>query len=205
MFLIALEGLDKSGKYTQSNLLAKRLSEDGCKVIQSEFHRYDQPTGKLIIDWLTGRWNTDQYTIELVMAADKQAQQNWFTELESEGCDVLILDRYLLSQIAYGKANGMDYNWILQLQKNMRKSNLEIVIDIPAEVSMNRKGKHNNGNNDKYESNLAMLKEARENFIIFKNGITATEKYIVDGLMTIEELHEDIYRIAVDNGGFNGK
>lgn len=188
MRIVALEGLDKSGKYSQCNLLEEHLKGQGFKVARSEFHRYDTPTGKLIMDWLTGKWNVDQKTIELVMTADKQAQQEWFDELEKEGYDYLILDRYTGSQQVYSEASGIDKNWTHFLQIYMRRPDFEIFIDIPAEESMRRKGKHNNGENDRYESDHALLSKVRELY-------SARNNIKIDGMQTVEEVHNDIVKV----------
>ncbi|MFD0587704.1 dTMP kinase [Paenibacillus sp. GCM10027627] len=180
-------------------MLLNRLLSEGYKVIKSEFHRYDTKTGDLIYQWLTGKWKASQEVIELIMTSDKQNQMEWFNELECQGYDYLILDRYTLSQFSYGKANGMNINWLLNLQKYMRKPDLDIVIDIPAEVSMSRKGKHNNGENDRYEADLEMLQRVRDNYLLLPEKYSAPLKYIVDGTKTIEEIHNDIYQIVIDN------
>lgn len=194
MIIISLEGLDKAGKWSQSELLKEYLEDQGYKVIKSEFHRYDTPTGELIMKFLRKEWDVDQKTIELIMAADKQAQQNWFQELEQQGVDYLILDRYLASHQAYAVANGVDLDWILQLQKYSRKPDIEIYIDIDPEESMRRKGKHNNGQNDRYESNLRLLTKVREFYWRRRSESFGYESewIFVDGKRSIEEIHQEI-------------
>lgn len=191
MKIIAIEGLDKSGKFTQTELLLTYLKACGKKVVKSEFHRYDTPTGKLIMDWLTGKWDVDQHTIELIMTADKQAQQKWFNELEAEGVDFLVLDRYTGSQQVYSEANGIQPMWTEMLQHYMRKPDVEIFIDIAAEESMSRKGKHNNGENDRYESDLELLKRVRELFL-HRDNIK------IDGTQRPHEVHMDILNVLED-------
>lgn len=198
MKIISIEGIDKAGKATQAKLLTDYLRNKGYKVTQSEFHRYDTPTGDLIMKWLKKEWDVDQTTIELIMAADKQAQQVWFDKLEMDDYDFLVLDRYTLSQVAYGIANGINGRWILELQKNMTPSDIDVVIDIPAEVSMGRKGKHNNGLNDRYESDLKMLKEVRNNYKNASIYYSAPIKKIVDGMKMVDEIHKEIVRIIND-------
>jgi len=160
MKIIVFEGLDKSGKYSQSELLKKNLEELGYKVAKSEFHRYDTPTGQLIQKWLYGEYDVDQTTIELIMAADKYAQVPWMNSLREEGYDFLILDRYYTSQIVYGRASGGDVDWIDGLIGDLPAYNLQFFLDISPEESMRRKGKH--GENDRYESDLTLLKKVRE-------------------------------------------
>ncbi|MCY9592376.1 hypothetical protein PC41400_14865 [Paenibacillus chitinolyticus] len=194
MKIISIGGLDKSGKHTQSKLLTERLRSEGFKVMSSEFHRYETPTGELIMKWLRKEWEVSAETIELIMAADKQAQQDWFTELENEKYEFLILDRYSLCQVAYGLANGRDGRWIMELQKYMRKPDLDIIIDIPAEESMKRKGKH--GENDRYESDLGLLTRVRSNYKNVSTNYSAPAKAIVDGLRSVEEIYKDIAKIV---------
>ena len=61
MIIIGFEGLDKSGKRSQSELLYKALYERGYNVQKSEFHRYDTPTGQLIRRFLDGEYQPGQY------------------------------------------------------------------------------------------------------------------------------------------------
>lgn len=197
--IIALEGLDKSGKFSQTGLLQNKLQSLGYKVQHGEFHNYSAPTGKLIMEWLTNKWPVDQITIELIMAADKQASQTWFKKLEGKGIDFLILDRYTLSQVVYALATGSDGGWISSLQKYMRKPDMDIVIDIPAEVSMSRKGKHNNGENDRYESDVKMLREVREIYKNIPTDYSASIKEVVNGERSIHDIHEEIFKIVEEN------
>jgi dTMP kinase len=187
MKIIAIEGLDKSGKHTQTKMLVEYLQSKGYNVVQSEFHRYDTPTGELIMKWLRKEWNVSQTTIELIMAADKQAQQEWFEELEKNNVDFLVLDRYTMSQFVYSLANNMEKSWVLQLQRFMRQPDINIFIDIPGEESMKRKGKW--GDNDRYESDLALLNEVRALFFWYS-------KNIVDGLGHPDEVHKDIIKVV---------
>jgi dTMP kinase len=174
MVIVVFEGLDKSGKHTQSRRLYKLLKRLGYKVVHSSFHRYDTPTGQLVQQWLYRQYPVDNFTIELIMSADKQAQQGWFAELEEEGVDFLILDRYVASQICYSTATGLDPEWVTLLSKHLRKPDLEIFIDVTPAESMRRKGKH--GENDRYESDKQLLTSVRNAFL---NYFSESSKRIV--------------------------
>lgn len=162
MRIIEIEGLDKSGKHTQSKLLAEFLESSGYKVVQSEFHRYDTPTGKLVRDYLYQNYEANDKTIELIMTADKVAQQDWFEQLKEDGVDFLILDRYVGSQTAYALAKGQPIDFILNLSSLVVQPNLSIMLDISPEMSMSRKGKH--GENDRYESDREFLTKVRQQY-----------------------------------------
>ena len=196
MNIIALEGLDKSGKATQAKLLFHRMECNQIICEKSEFHRYDTPTGKLIREFLFNTFKVNQYTIELIMAADKQMQQNWFKELINQDVKFLILDRYTSSQEAYAWGNGIPIEWIKDLHRYLMKPSLEIFIDIPVEESMNRKGKM--PTDDKYETNKELLQSVRDRYdFMFRNEFAMTSnRYVVDGMQSIESVHYDIWNIC---------
>lgn len=200
MLIIALEGLDKAGKFTTSKVIKEYLESKGKKVATSEFHRYDTPTGDLILKWLTGEYNVSQKTIELIMAADKQAQQEWFDELEKEGYEYLILDRYIHSQYAYGLATGSDKEWLDEMLYFLREPDIVVYLDIDAETSMSRKGKHNNGENDRYESDKLLLEHVREMYQNFAKFADTPEKFFpgyqsiftIDAMQSPEDVTKDV-------------
>lgn len=178
MKIISFEGIDKSGKHTLSCEMANSLIAKGFTVVQDEFHRYDTPTGQLIYDYLHGTYDVPQSVIELIMAADKLAQKKYFEQLEADGVDFLILDRYLFSQFAYSQAlltlapeddyreMGLTTCVIARLLGNlMPPSDYVVYCDVSPETSMSRKGQH--GENDKYESNHLLLSTVCEEYKIF--------------------------------------
>lgn len=193
MKIVSIEGLDKAGKNLASKFLANQLALKGLRVVKSEFHRYDTPTGKMIQDYLTKKWDCSDETIELIMAADKQNQQDWFKELEAQGVDVLILDRYTLSQYVYSVSKGVSPYWANALQRYMRQPDYTVLLDISAATSMSRKGKHNNGVNDRYEENLKLLEGVRNNYLEnLEAYVRAGSACIINGEMPLEHVHREI-------------
>lgn len=191
MKIICLEGLDKSGKATTASFLTKSLSDLGYKVAGSEFHRYDTPTGQLIRKFLLGEYNVPQQAIECIMAADKYAQLDWFKQLEEEGYDVLILDRYIASQIVYGVANGITSDFLLNILEDLPQPDFEFFLDITVEESMSRKGQH--GENDKYESDKVLLQKVRNYYHMYmKIRQDSQEAAVIDGMRTVEEIQEEV-------------
>lgn len=201
MKILAFEGLDKSGKATMTRLLEDYLADRGYSVVTTSFHRYDTLTGRLVRKWLYKNWNIEEeleelkevkgveqqlwyqellevglenVRIDLIMSADKEAQQEWFNELESQGTDLLIIDRYIGSQACYSLAQGNDKDWVYSLHANLRKPDLELLLDIEPETSVNRKGEH--GHNDRYEEDVVFLtnvrKAYREYFSVGENRMT---------------------------------
>lgn len=202
MNIIVLEGLDKSGKATQTNLLVNHLTYLGFTVSTMDFHNYTSPTGQLIKKWLYRQWDVDKATIELIMAADKQAQQKYFAELEANGVDFLVLDRYTGSQNCYAHASNLDPQWILSLQKYLREPDFEIFIDISPQESMRRKGKH--GENDRYESDLLFLTSVRSSYHRYFDAQPNRRTLTDCDTLTVQDVHKVIVsyvtqRFALEN------
>lgn len=202
MKIVSVEGLDKSGKHSTVEGLKEKLEAKGYKVATSEFHRYDTPTGQLIRQWLYGEYKVSQQTIELIMAADKYAQKEWFEQLEQEGYDILILDRYLGSQVVYSAASGIQPDWIQNILRSLYIPDIEIFIDISPDTSMKRKGKH--GENDRYESDKELLTRARAGFMK-ERFYHRYKDYggcifgVVSGEGTVQESIEDAYQFIMNH------
>lgn len=200
MKIIALEGLDKSGKHTISDMVAEKLSGLGYSVVKSEFGRYDTPTGKMIMGFLKEENNLDNFTHQVLLYSNKQEQQQWFTEFEKQGVDFLILDRYTISQFVYGSyfiqedyAKGVSQKAMYEQQMNsllamsngaMRLPDINIVLDVTPEVSMGRKGQH--GDNDRYERDKNLLSRVRDHYLWLCQ--TRQDTIAVDATKSIPEV-----------------
>lgn len=197
MKLIALEGLDHSGKATLVTRLSEYLKQQGNTHAVIDFPRYSTPIGKLISTWLTDKKEAvsyeNKYAFELLQAADKQGFQDSIARLEQDGIEYLILDRYIDSEIVYGLASGIDQDWLTQLTKNMRQPDLSVFIDISVNESMSRTGKWNNGKNDFYESNYTFLDTVRS---IYKNRIP----YQINGEQSKEDVFRDLIELLKKEG-----
>lgn len=156
--IIAIEGIDKSGKHTLAKGLVSYFEGRSYTAEHSEFHRYDTPTGDMISRYLKKEIELSPEAIEMVMAADKLNQLEYITNCTA---DVLILDRYLLSQYAYAEAktktglSSVEPYLLAQVLSRLPKSDISICLMLDPKISMARKGKH--GENDRYESDLALL------------------------------------------------
>ena len=139
---IAFEGIDGSGKSTQLKLLAERLITEGHKVY-STFEPTDGPIGKLIRDIFNHRKEGDHRTIAALFVADRlehllNKKDGILKKLE-EGFTV-ITDRYYFSSYAYHSVH-MDMGWVIEANKlsaQLLRPDLNIYIDIPPEISMQR-------------------------------------------------------------------
>lgn len=193
MIIIAFEGLDKSGKASACAYLAELLSKD-YKVGQMDFHRYNTDIGQIIWKWLRKENDLSQETIELLMAADKVSAKSTFDTLSDSGYDILLLDRYKMSQYAYSIASGVDPHLVNVLQELIPDPDHTVYLDVTPGVSMARQGKH--GANDRYESDYNLLSNVRDNYL---DVFTHEEEHlvsIIDGeqpqSLVFEELRKQV-------------
>ena len=112
--LIAIEGIDGSGKGTQSRRLAEALRAQGHAVALLSFPRYAETFfGARIGDFLNGRFgdlgDVDPFLAALLFAGDRLESKPVLEAALREN-DVVVLDRYVASNVAHqgAKRDGAD-------------------------------------------------------------------------------------------------
>ncbi|WP_110079588.1 dTMP kinase [Actinokineospora spheciospongiae] len=105
--LIVIEGLDGAGKRTLADGLTTAFTRAGATVTGMAFPRYETSTeAKLIRDALYGELGglgEEVYGMGILYALDRHhAREDLITALTTH--DVLLLDRYVASNAAYGAA-----------------------------------------------------------------------------------------------------
>ena len=102
--LIALEGIDGSGKCTQLDLLARDLEARGLPTLRIGFPRYESSFGKLVARYLNGEFgaleSVDPHFSALLYAGDRLEAK---TEIESAlaAGKIVLADRYIGSNLAH--------------------------------------------------------------------------------------------------------
>ncbi len=185
MPLIALEGIDKAGKDTQSKLLEKKLAARGLKVEHIAFPDYNTPLGKEIKKFLQGKIDLKPEVRQLLYVANRWERKKDMEEwLKKE--IFIIADRYIPSGLAYGLANGLDLNWMLKLEEGLPKADMVIVINISTETSYNREKEK-----DIYEKDKIFLEKVRNSYIELAkrfNWIT------INGQMSMGKVSQEIWK-----------
>ena len=100
--LIVFEGIDGSGKSTQSALIKDRLKNEGIEFFPVTFPRYSEPSSALIRMYLGGEFgenpdSVNPYAASCFYAVDRYAsfQIDWRQKYEAGG--LVIADRYTTS------------------------------------------------------------------------------------------------------------
>lgn len=188
MNLIVIEGLDGAGKSTQISLLQDYFKKNN---IQSEFLHFPRINegifGELIARFLRGEFGKNEevnpYLVALIYALDRYDAKKTIEKWMKNEKKIVILDRYVHSNIAYQCAKFEDENqknelrdWIYNLEFNyfkIPKPDISIFLDVPIkfiEEKLNniREGndrKYLNGKSDIHEANIKFQLKVRETYL----------------------------------------
>ncbi|NSL76067.1 MAG: dTMP kinase [Thaumarchaeota archaeon] len=186
---IVIEGIDQSGKKTQSILLRNRLKKKGYKVGYISFPKYNTSIGKLVKKCL----HDDSFSLE--MSHILLSANRWESEKEIryklENMDFVVCNRYCDSNIAYGLANGLKKEWLENLDLGLPKSDLTILIDIPIIESVLRKSE----NRDRYEKDRKFLNNVKSRY---KKLATMNKWSRIKGNKSKEEVSKEIWNLIVN-------
>ena len=187
--IIVIEGFDQAGKRTQSKLLAKSLRARKLKCKIFSFPDYTTPLGKEIKYYLGGKRKFPHQVIHCLLAANRWEKLKAIRESLSKNY-ILIMNRYYQSNLVYGKANGLDLKWLLNLDAGLPKENLVILLDVKPKDSFIRKKTRR----DKFEKNKEFAQK------IIHTYRTLAKKFgwkIVNASQTQEQVHNSVKRIAL--------
>src|SRR5215471_8075627 len=136
-FLVAVEGIDGSGKTTQAQRLTRYCEEKGLGYVLSK-----EPTkgkyGQLIRDSaIRGRHSVEQEIDILLKDRREHVDQVIQPALDQE--KVVILDRYYFSNAAYQGAHGADPEVILSRNEAFApQPDLLVILDVSPQTGLQR-------------------------------------------------------------------
>lgn len=198
---IVIEGVDGSGKTTQSELLSAYLRGLGRKV-----HHTAEPTatglGGMVRDGLGAEHPRTSDELAAMFLADRVAHnvslKSGIRQYVEGGTDV-VCDRYYYSSIAYQGVDG-SLDWVADMNlgcPSIMKPDICIFIDLDPEKCLEhiRAGR---SHFEIYEENAAVISETRRRYgIVFDMLAGRDNIVIVDGARSREEVFADI-RAAVE-------
>ena len=158
--LIAIEGLDQSGKATQAELLRDQLRQAGTRARLVSFPDYGTSIGEEIARALQGEREYGPEVMQLLYIANRYERK---ADLERwlDGGLVVVCDRYVASSVAYGEAQGLDVDWLIQTQRLLPASDLTILLEISPQLAVERKAT----GRDRYERDLSLLGRVRDSYV----------------------------------------
>ncbi|KAF8071262.1 hypothetical protein HT031_001345 [Scenedesmus sp. PABB004] len=140
---ILFEGVDRSGKSTQSAKLAAALEAAGVPVAAWNFpDRVNTVTGHAINDYLAGKREQDDAAIHLLFSANRWEKRAALLQALQSGT-TLVVDRYAYSGVAYSAAKaapGMDAAWCAAPDQGLPAPDLVVYLELGAAQAAARAG-----------------------------------------------------------------
>lgn len=225
---VAIEGIDASGKNTQSKLLANTLDAKLCS-----FPDYDTRSGQVVDAHLKQEWRAvvghpehaiartpDGAPIEMpvngrgVWADEKYLDAFVFQALQlmnrmEHACDIheaihkngqsIVSDRYTASAMVYGGQDGLDMDYLIDIHRYLPQPDVWVLVDIDVETSIQRRPERR----DRYESNMEFLEKVADGYRRLFTEMAAREGpkwQAVDGRRSVGDVHLAILE-AIDSCG----
>jgi dTMP kinase len=177
--LIAVEGIDGSGKRTQVALLEKALANRGYSVYPTDFPQYDSWFGKMVGQFLDGQLGSlesvDPHFTALLYAGDRfEAKPR--IEAELKRGSIVLADRYIGSNLAHQTARvpagkrAEFLSWIEHLEYGiygLPRENLVLYLRVPpveaqSLVAQKSARSYTEAQKDLLESSLRHLEDAAQ-------------------------------------------
>ena len=178
--LIAIEGGDGAGKATAAANVAALIRAAGLKSAVLSFPRYSETVGGHFLgEFLAGRLprEASPKVAAVLYALDRLESRDCILEA-TEGNDVVLLDRYVASNIAYQAANANEcdvaelIDWITRLEIDMFQlpvPDLNIYLDTPLEfarelILLKQRRSYTDRQYDEYEDDIRLQERVRLNY-----------------------------------------
>ena len=177
--LIAIEGIDGSGKHTQARLLEQTILSNGLNVYATGFPQYDSWFGSMVGKFLNGEFGSlqdvDPHFSALLYAGDRFEAKPRIQSALHEG-KIVLVDRYVASNLAHQVARASAekrsefLRWIEHLEYSiygLPREDLILYLRVPpgqAQKLVARKSERNytRATHDIQEKSLSHLENAAE-------------------------------------------
>ena len=209
--IIVIEGIEGSGKETQSKLLVEALNKMGIKSIEFSFPMYDTPTGKIFKEYFLsnnnyfqeGYENLDPELVCLYTAADRKYNINKINKYLSDDY-IVVINRYTSSNMANQGSKYEDsedrfymYQWIDKLEYwllKLPKPDYTILLNMPYKY------------NKQISFDLSLEKSKEERVLQAYLELAGLYNWdVIDCVLdnkekTIDEIHKEIIELLKNKG-----
>jgi dTMP kinase len=213
--LIAIEGIDGSGKRTQLDLLNRALVARGVATIQFSFPRYETSFGKLVARYLNGDFGSlDEVDphFSALLYANNRLEVKPELDLALATGKFILMDRYVGSNLAHQAsrvpaASRDDFvSWLTQLEYQLYglpTEDLVVYLRIPAPTAQQLVGRkaaraYTTLTRDLHEADLEHLQRAAE---IYDHLATQPNWQCIDcmdassdALLSPDEIHQQLLK-----------
>lgn len=212
---IVIDGLDGSGKATQTKLLAQRLNENGFKARTISFPDYESDSSALVKMYLGGQLGSspddvNAYAASSFYAVDRVASyiNSWRKDLEEY--DYIIADRYTTSNIIHQMAKIDEserdsyIEWLFDFEyKRLELPAPDRVIFLDVDPAISQKlicgrYKGDESKKDIHERDFAYLMRCRSSAVYAIEHLGWVRIDCTEGgsMRTIEDIGDSIYALV---------
>ena len=209
---IAIDGLDGSGKNTQSNRLVDHLKIEGYSVRSLSFPMYDSESSALVKMYLEGKLgtrpsDTNAYAASTFFACDRYASYKSDWKADYDKMDkVLIANRYSsanavhqLSKLPRSEWEGfLDWLWDFEFVKlGLPSPDLVLYLELPPELSLSlvhERSERTGVKPDIHEADEGYMRRCYEaaHFACDRLGWTKISCHDENGIRSREAIFKDI-------------
>lgn len=209
--LIVIEGLDGSGKTTQTQLLAEALAGRGAFVRRIKLPNYEDDSSALVKMYLDGRFGNNPqdvnvYAASSFFAVDRFVSYNSYWKDDYLKGAFVLSDRYTTSNV-YHQAIKLPesqwnayWDWLQDFEYNklgIPEPDLVVFLDMPVDVSQQLMTERYAGDEvkkDIHEKNSAYLKYCRQAALVACDTLGWHRVDCCDSgrVLSIEEIKEKI-------------
>lgn len=213
---IVIEGIDGSGKTTQSKRLVARLKKLGCKVKTFDFPQYSKPSSYFVKRYLQGFYGDTEEVYpkkaSLFYALDRFDTSERIRSWLWQGY-IVVSNRYVGSNLGHQGAKIQDkaerkkfFKWLFELEYKILgvpKPDKNILLHVPAKIAytlIEKKGKRDyirGARRDIHETNIAHLKKAEATYLeivkLFPRDFIFIQCMRNNQLLSEKEVHKKVW------------
>lgn len=213
-----IDGVDGSGKGTQTKIIVDRLKSEGYDVLETDFPRYGKKSAALVEEYLNGNLGSidevDSYQASVFYACDRFAASKEMKEhLEKGG--IIISNRYTSSSKIHQAGKISDevelnnfLDWLDDLEYNkfkIPKPDKVIFLNVPFEIGQELIAKKDLRNYIEGDKNVDIHEEDANHLEnAYNRACSLVKKYDFwieikcvenNELRSIEDISDDIYNL----------
>ncbi|MDB5345721.1 MAG: tmk [Schlesneria sp.] len=214
--LVAIEGIDGSGKGTQAACLLDSLRAEGTRCQLFSFPRYrDTQFGAKIGDFLNGRFgNLDQvspFLVSLLFAGDRFESRQLLVDAIRDN-DIVLCDRYVASNIAHQAAKVVGeertelIRWIQYVEHQLYglpQADCTLFLDVPVQhatqlIALKAQRAYTDRAADLQEADSAYLQKVHDVYTLLAAEGTGWARIPCvesDRIKPVEEVAGDVRRV----------
>lgn len=211
---IVFEGIDGSGKSTQTKLLVQRLKKEGKKVVTFDFPQYGKKSAGLVEEYLNGKYGSlkkvGPYQASIFYAADRY-DASFAIRKALRQRTVIVSDRYIGSNVGHqgSKISSLParkrfFSWLYDLEYNIfqaLKPSRSFLLKVPPRVAQRlcgNKERRKTKKTDIHEENLEHLQNAERSYLhaasLFPKDFTLIECMEGNKLLSPQKIHEKVWK-----------